>query len=133
MITYIFPDELSLPEAVFETANCQQLDGSSLEDDDGVSFGLSAGGRMVAYQIADPTEIINHGIKVPYTKILEFRAFRDTVLGREFRMQDDVHGIGYLTVRFFEYQRTWTPEDEWDDFGQQMWSTVIKLRRIIFE
>lgn len=128
-IIYKYPT-FAAPSATWEPELCQQIDGSYQQDDDGVSSGLAAGGRMFSYQIADPTFFIGHALKLTHTELSDFRDFRDAVLGRTFQMTDDVITTE-TNVRIFEYTRRWQPIAEWAENGEQYWEGVIVLRKII--
>lgn len=99
------------------------------EDDDGVSSSLTAGGRQFAYQIADPTITFVHTVEVPYTSVVEFRAFRDVVLGRTFEMSDPIINE-FVEVRFAPdaFGREWTAAQSYDENGDLMFSVTIRLR-----
>lgn len=125
---YRYPDE-DAPTASWLPSGCPLLEGSSQADDDGVTRGLAAGGRMVAYQIADPTYFITHAFKIPKADMDAFRTFRDAVLGREFRMRDDWIGA-FITVRIWEYSREWRPVRSGNGAVDRVEGTIV-LRKVV--
>lgn len=128
---YRYPHESSpAPTQSWLPSQCPLLD-SPQADDDGVARGLASSGRMVAYQISDPTYFVTHKFRLPWSEIVGssgFRAFRDAVLGREFRVKDDLIGA-FVTVRFWEYSREWLPVERQDD-GTIIVEGAIVMRKV---
>lgn len=110
-VEYRYPHESSpAPTASWLPSRCPLID-SPQSDDDGVMYKLSAGGADKAIQVADPTYYVTHAFILPWDEINGvngWRAFRDAVMGREFRVKDPLIG-GFITVRLSEYTRTWQP------------------------
>lgn len=127
-VEYHYPTEVS-PTASW-VPGCAKVDGYAQDDDDGVTSGLASGGHQWSYQIADPTIIYHHKFRVPYTKIVQFRTFRDTVLGRSFKMYDPIINT-YVIVRFdpSAFKRVWALTDEWDDNEERLFEVEIVLRQ----
>src|SRR5688572_25862655 len=65
--------------------------GYEQQRDRGVVSGLTAGGRQVNYQIADPTMSFKHVFRVTsWADVQAYIAFENAVLGRQFQMRDAI-------------------------------------------
>jgi hypothetical protein len=109
-VEYRYPHESSpSPTASWLPSRCPLVGGSGQRDDDGLHIRISAGGRMYVYQIADPTYFVTHVFRVPWSDVAGsggWRAFRDAILGRTFRVKDSQIG-GFISVRLAEATREW--------------------------
>lgn len=127
---YRYPTESS-PTASWLPSRCPLVDGSDQEDDDGISVNVTAGGRAYLYQIADPTYFVTHTFRIPrseLTGVNGWRAFRDAILGRQFRITDEQLG-GFITVHLAETRRRWRPIG--DRNGEPWVEGTIVMRKVI--
>lgn len=128
---YRYPDENS-PSVSWLPTVCPLLDSSDQAEDDGIMRKRATGGRPVLYQFSNPTEVITHAFRIPWSEVIDestgWRVFRDAIQGRQFRAKDDM--IGEFVDVVLWRSPTWKPISSNGSGVSRVEGTIVLLRKV---